>query len=538
MKRNRDNSGGKNAADHGKKKGLIKKLKYLLLYIGSQRTVVILLLVAQFVLIGFMFFGLERYSAKMQIIFQACASITAFYIINKRSKSEFKIGWLVPLVAFPVFTVAIYFILSNQYGTRVMRKAYAQKCEDTKRQLLQDEQTLLSLKAESEEVYRYACYMKDFAGYPIHRNTQATYFRSGEEKFETLKEELKKAKHYIFIEMFIVDQGSVLDELLEILLQKVKEGVEVRFIYDGMGSQHLLPYNYDKKLTEMGIKTKVYIPFVALLSSLQNNRDHRKIIVIDGHTGFTGGDNIADEYVNRIERFGYWKDTAVMLKGEAVWNLTMMFLQMWEVISYNEKPADYELYKPCRHCESDFESDGYVLPYGDSPLDHEDVGELTYLNILHNAKDYCYITTPYLILSEDFLAALCFAAKKGIDVRIIVPGIPDKWYVKAMGVSYYDELIEAGVRIYEYDGFIHAKMFVSDDEKAVVGTINLDYRSLYLHFENGCFMYKTAAVKSVRDDILYMTENKCREVTAEDCKNRPRGKRMVSALLKLLEPML
>ena len=221
-----------------------------------------------------------------------------------------------------------------------------------------------------------------------------------------------------------------------------------------------------------------------------------------------------------------------------MWNLTMMFLQMWEVISYNEKPADYELYRPCRHCEQDFESDGYVLPYGDSPLDHEDVGELTYLNILHNAKDYCYITTPYLILSEDFLAALCFAAKKGIDVRIIVPGIPDKWYVKAMGVSYYDELIEAGVRIYEYDGFIHAKMFVSDDEKAVVGTINLDYRSLYLHFENGCFMYKTAAVKSVRDDILYMTENKCKDVTAEDCKNSPRGKRMVSALLKLLEPLL
>lgn len=521
-----------------KKRKIIRNLKHILMYIATQRTVVILLLAAQFVLICFMFFGLEQYSAKMQIIFQALATVTAVYIINRKYKSEFRIGWLLPLVAFPVFTVAIYFILSNQFGTRVVRKLYAKKCEETKPYLLQDEALLKSLKEEDPDVYRYACYMKDYAGYPIQTNSQATYFRSGEEKFEVLKDELKKAKHYIFIEMFIVDQGSMLDEILEILKAKAAEGVEVRFIYDGMGSQHLLPYNYHKKLTEMGIRTKVYQPFVAMLSSIQNNRDHRKIIVIDGHTGFTGGDNFADEYVNRIVRFGYWKDTSVMIKGDAVWNLTMLFLQMWEVINPMDKPADYEIYRPHLHRVESFASDGYVLAYGDSPLDNEDVGELTYLHILNTAKDYCYITTPYLILNEELSTALCYAAKRGVDVRIITPGIPDKWYVRVLGMSYYDELIAAGVKIYEYDGFIHAKMFVSDDTKAVVGTINLDYRSLYLHFENACFMYKNRAVMDVKSDFVYMFGNKCREITMEDCKKRPWHLRITAYLLKILEPLL
>jgi cardiolipin synthase len=521
-----------------KRSRLARQVKHLIVYVATQRTIVILLLLAQFTLIAFMFFGLERYSAKMQIVFQAMAAITAVYIINKNTKSEFKIGWLVPLVAFPIFTLAVHFILNNQYGTRVVRRLYAEKCEDTKIYLKQDEKLLEQLYDDDKDVYRYACYMKDYGGYPIHSNSQVTYFRSGEEKFEVLKDELRKAKKYIFIEMFIVDQGSLLDEIIEILAEKVKQGVEVRFLYDGMGSQHLLPFNYHKRLSEMGIKTLVFQPFVALLSTLQNNRDHRKIIVIDGHTGFTGGDNFADEYVNRIERFGYWKDTAVMIKGEAVWNLTMMFLQMWEVIDKGSKSADYENYRPYKHRIEKYEPDGYVLPYGDSPLDSEDVGELTYLHVLNTAKDYCYISTPYLVLNEELISTLCYTAKTGVDVRIIVPGIPDKWYVKVLGMSYFDELIEAGVRIYEYNGFNHAKMFVSDDCKAVVGTINLDYRSLYLHFEDACYLYKNSAIADIKSDFLYMFEHSCREVTLYECRTRPKYLRMAAGLLKILEPLL
>lgn len=523
--------------EKGKKRPKIsKRIKQTLVFICTQRTIVILLLAAQIALIGFMFFGLERYSAKMQIIFQALAAITAVYIINKNTKSEFKIGWLVPLVAFPVFTVAIYFFLNNQFSMRVIRNMYAKKCSDTRRYLLPDRETAKRLKERDEEVSRYAEYMANYGGYPVHTNTEVTYFPSGEQKFEVLKQELMKATSFIFIEMFIVDQGELLDEIVDILKQKADRGVDVRFIYDGMGSQHLLPFNFNKKLTEMGIKTAIYQPFVPMLSSIQNNRDHRKIVVIDGNTAFTGGDNFADEYINRITRFGYWKDTAVMLKGDAVWNLTMMFLQMWEVINPTQKIADYELYRPTANFVQN--SEGYVLPYGDSPLDDEDVGKITYMNILYTARDYCYISTPYLILSEEMVTALCYASKRGVDVRIIVPGIPDKWYVKEMGISYFEQLIDSNVRIYEYDGFNHAKMFVSDDIKAVVGTINLDYRSLYLHFENGCFMYNVDAVADVKKDFLNMFENQCREVTKEDCLARPLKKRFLSALLKLLEPLL
>ncbi len=514
-----------------------KGLFYVVGYILTQRFVVILLLLAQIILIFYMFAALRQYAGKLAIIFQALAAVTAVYILNKRSKAEFKIGWLVPLVAFPLFTVAIYFYLNNQYAARHTRKLYAQKTADTSGFLRQDKRVLAELKARDEQTYRYACYMKDFAGYPAQRNSIVRYFGSGETKHPVMLEELKKAKHYIFIEMFIIDRGSMWDEIHEILAQKAAEGVDVRLIYDGMGSQNILPFNYHKRLTEQGIKTRVFQPFLPLLSSVQNNRDHRKIVVIDGHTGFTGGDNFADEYVNRITRFGYWKDTSVMIKGDAVWNLTMMFLQMWEVIG-REGRSEYRDYLPHHYRTEKYVSDGFVIAYGDSPLDDEDVGEISYINILNTAVDYCYISTPYLILNEELISALTFAAKRGVDVRVMVPGIPDKPYIKIMGESFFGELMRKGVKIYEFNGFNHAKMFVSDDRRAIVGTINLDYRSLYLHFENGCFMYDMPAVLDIKADFEKMFAEDCREVTPEDLTNRPRIRRFMAAMLKILEPML
>ncbi len=512
------------------------------MYVATQRTIVILALIAQIMLIAYLFIALQRYSTKMVLIFQLVAAVTAIYVLNTRTKAEFKLGWMVPMVIFPIFTVGIYFYLSNQYGARVVRNRFALKCGETRHFLTQDKEIFDKLKTESAEVARYVTYMNEYAGFPVWNDTDVTYFPAGEKKFDVLKAELEKARHYIFIEMFIVDQGTMWDELLEILKRKAAEGLDIRFIYDGMGSQNLLPFNYHKRLTELGIKTRVFQPFLPMLSSIQNNRDHRKIIVIDGHTGFTGGDNIADEYVNRRVRFGYWKDTSVMLRGKAVWNLTMMFLQMWEVTDPKGKAGSYELYLPDKHIvdmeKPESEYGGYVLPYGDSPLDGEDVGVTSYMHILSTAKKYCYISTPYLILNEELISGLCYAAKSGIDIRVIVPGIPDKWYVKVMGESFFATLKKAGVRIYEYNGFNHAKMFVSDDEKAIVGTINLDYRSLYLHFENGCYMYKVSAVEDIRKDFEYMFENSCKELSLDDCMNRPFGRKFASALLKILEPML
>ena len=289
-------------------------------------------------------------------------------------------------------------------------------------------------------------------------------------------------------------------------------------------------------LQSRGIRCEVFNPLLPIASVLLNNRDHRKITVIDGYIGFTGGVNLADEYINRIERFGYWKDTGVMLQGEAVWSLTVMFLQMWSVLA-NESP-DYGKYRPHEWHEQPFEGDGFVQPYGDTPLDHETVGESVYLNIINRAKKYVYIFTPYLITDNEMTTALCLAAKSGVDVRIVTPGIPDKKLVFLLTRSYYDKLIASGVRVFEYKpGFLHAKSFVCDDSIATVGTINLDYRSLYLHFECGVWMYQTDAVMQIKEDALDILEQ-CREVTEEDCRNKSGWTRLWQSILRLFAPLL
>ena len=311
--------------------------------------------------------------------------------------------------------------------------------------------------------------------------------------FPVLVKELEQAEHYIYIEYFIINDGVMWRTILDILEQKVAQGVDVRLIYDGFGCLTTLPYKYDKFLREKGIQCKVFNPFRPVLNIIQNNRDHRKICVIDGKTGFTGGINLADEYINQKERFGHWKDTAVMLKGDAVWSMTMMFLHMWNVVNGIQTPIDYAAHSPHAYHPEEFEGSGFVQPFTDTPLDGETLGENVYLNIINRAKRYVYICTPYLIIDNEMMTALCLAAKSGVDVRIMTPGVPDKKMVFLLTQSYYAQLIEAGVKIYEYQpGFLHAKSFVCDDEIAVVGTINLDYRSLYLHFEDGVWIYKNA----------------------------------------------
>lgn len=267
-----------------------------------------------------------------------------------------------------------------------------------------------------------------------------------------------------------------------------------------------------------------------------NNRDHRKITVIDGHTGFTGGINLADEYINEIVRFGHWKDSAIMIKGDAVWNLTVMFLQIWNF--YSEKKEKYERYYPYFYHEDEFEGDGYVQPYGDSPLDEEIVGENVYLNIINKAKNYVYITTPYFIVDNELVTALTLAAKSGIDVRIITPHIEDKWYAHIVTRAYYTQLIESGVKVFEYTpGFIHSKTFVSDDEIGIVGTINMDYRSLYLHFECGVWLYKTKSVDQIKEDFLNTLE-KCQRITLKDCEKVKIPTRILRAIIRVFAPLM
>ena len=314
------------------------------------------------------------------------------------------------------------------------------------------------------------------------------------------------------MEYFIIREGIMWDRILDILKAKAEDGVKVRLIYDDLGCFSQIPRNFDAELREYGIECVPFNPFRPVLTSVHNNRDHRKIAVIDGKVAFTGGINLADEYINAYEKHGHWKDASVMLKGKAAWSFTLMFLEMWELCT--GKREDWAQYFPGNKL---YAQEGFVQPYGDSPMDNENVGEQVYLSIINGARNYLYINTPYLIVDDGMVSALCHAAKSGVDVRIVTPHKWDKWAVHMTTRSYYRELVRAGVRIYEYTkGFIHSKTFVSDDEIATVGTVNLDYRSLYLHFECGAVMYGGRAVGQIKEDFLKTLEI-CQHITEQDC---------------------
>ena len=324
--------------------------------------------------------------------------------------------------------------------------------------------------------------------------------------------------------------------VLEILEEKAQAGVDVRLIFDDWGCITTLPYHFYKELQKKGIQCAAFNPFRPVMNIILNNRDHRKICVVDGYIGFTGGINLADEYINRKKRFGYWKDTAIRLKGEGVWNLTVMFLQMWSVVTRTE--VSFANYQPHCYHPQPFEGEGFVQPYCDTPLDNEVVGENVYMNMINRASRYVYICTPYLIIDNEMMTSLCLAAKSGVNVRIITPGIPDKKIVFLLTQSYYEQLIEAGVEIYEYQpGFVHAKSFVCDDELAVIGTINMDYRSLYLHFENGVWIYGNHVVYDMKADYLEMLKD-CKKIDLEFCRKRSALARAFQSILRLMAPLI
>lgn len=465
------------------------------------------------------------------------AFLIIFYILNNNQNSGFKLTWIILILVAPVLGVLFYLFTRLQVGTRFVRTEIDRALEHQEPYLRQNPDVFAELEETSKKTARLSQYLHDSGKYPTYNNSQVKYFPSGEAKYEELLIQLEKAEKFIFMEYFIVDRGKMWDSILEVLERKAKEGVEVRFMYDGTNSLSLLPPYYSNTLEEKGIHCKVFSPMMPFLSTHQNNRDHRKIVVIDGHTAFTGGINLADEYINEVERFGHWKDVAVMVKGVAVRSFTLMFLQMWDLgkkvytnlgdYLLEEYPADPAL-----------SSEGFVAPYGDSPYDDENVGERVYTDILYNAKDYVHIMTPYLILDEEMVEALTYAVKCGIEVIIIMPHIPDKEYAYMLARTYYKRLILAGVQIYEYTpGFVHAKVFTSDDEKAVVGTINLDFRSLYLHFEDAVYMYRHPEIAAVEADFQE-TLKSCQKMTIEDCNKYPFVKKLAGAVLRIVAPLM
>ncbi len=460
--------------------------------------------------------------------------IMIVYLFNCDFESDVKLTWLMVIMLLPVFGAIFLLYTRMDIGHRAIKDRLQQLIGETKEGILQSEETMQKLQTENPESAALAHYINRTGCYPIYENTEVTYFPLGEDKFQELLVQLEQAKHFIFLEYFIIAEGIMWGKILEILAKKAAEGVEVRVLYDGTCEFSTLPHDYPKRLKKLGIQCKMFAPLTPFVSTHYNYRDHRKILVIDGQTAFNGGINLADEYINHVEKHGHWKDTAVMVKGEAVASFTLMFLQMWNL---DEKVPEFEKYIRVP-IEKKQDAKGYVLPIGDYPLDQDKVGERVYMDILNQSRKYVHIMTPYLILDGEMQAALQFAAERGIDVRVILPGVPDKRIPYALAKTHYAALLKSGVKIYEYTpGFVHAKVFVSDDRKAVVGTINLDYRSLYHHFECATYMCHTKCISDIEEDFQ-KTLTKCREVTMETALKRGWGMRLAGCVAKVLAPLL
>ena len=503
----------------------------------SRVVIVVALLLLQVGVLFATIWYLAQYYVYVYVAFTLFSLCVVVRIINKNMNPGYKLAWSVAIMLFPIFGGLLYLLFGGSRSSRDFKMSMETEYLHTIPYYRLQPQLQATIAAEDADVAQQCYYLENTCGFPLYRNTETEYLSPGEEMYRRLMEELEKAEHYIFMEYFIIAEGKMWDSVRELLIRKAKAGVDVRLVYDDAGSISTLPYQYYKQLEKYGIKSAAFQPFTPKMTFRLNNRDHRKITVIDGHTGFCGGANLADEYINEKERFGHWKDAAVMLKGEAVWSLTLMFLYVWH-IAHSGTTEDYSEFRPQVHVGGDFGGAGYVQPYADSPRHEETIGAMVYMNIINRASDYVYIETPYLILDNELQTALCLAAKSGIDVRIITPGIPDKKYVFTVTRSYYPQLLEAGVRIFEYTpGFIHSKVFVSDDKVATVGTVNLDYRSLYLHFECGVWMYKTPAVDAAKADFL-QTQDLSKEITLEDCRKVRWYTRLVRSVLRALAPLL
>lgn len=488
----------------------------------------------QVVWILFLFMKLNDYSAWISLLSGIIALIVVLRLYGERTNAAFKMPWIMLILAFPVMGVCLYLLVGHSKVTKGMQKRFEKIDAELADKLRQDPKVMEELEKKDPAAANQARYIRDFGKYPVYRNTDVVYYCEAVDGLNAQKEELRKAEKFIFMEYHAIEDAEAFGGLKEILAEKAKQGVEVRLFYDDIGSIGFINPDFIRRMEAEGIQCRVFNPLIPVLNMFMNNRDHRKITVIDGKVGFTGGYNLADEYFNLTHPYGQWKDTGIKLTGDAVRSLTVMFLEMWNAIKKTD--ADYEKYLPVISYQA--KENGFVAPYADSPLDDEQTGENVYMNIIKSARKYVYFTTPYLLITDEMNRELGLAAKRGVDVRIITPGIPDKKIVFQMTRSYYAGLVRNGVRIYEYTpGFLHAKQCVCDDETATVGTINLDYRSLYLHFENGAFLYDCEAVQGVKADFD-RTFPVCREVTQNYKSGRPAALRIWQCILRLFAPLL
>lgn len=501
----------------------LKRINYRIL-------MTVIIIIAQIVWGLVFFLRILDYAEWISTILFIFSILVVLFLNMKEENASYKIGWIILIMAFPLFGGLFYLLFGNKRPSKFMRLALSREHKKVLPYLKQDVKPVKSLNYNDKRAMGMSDYLYKISDYPLYANTESEYYSLGEEMFESMLKEMEKAKDYIFFEYFIIEEERMWGRMLDLLIRKVQEGVDVRMIYDDVGSLFLLPSDFPTKMENVGIKCLAFNRFRPILSAVMNHRNHRKILVIDGFTGFTGGINIADEYINEKERFGHWKDTGIMLKGKGVWSFVVMFTEMWN--AFREDRINIESLKQEENMMDKLSSDGFVQSFSDSPLDNEPLGENIYIEILAQATDYVYIFTPYLIIDNELQTALQLAAKRGVDVRIVTPGIPDKKLVFRITRSNYLPLLKAGVRIYEYTpGFMHAKSFVSDNKLALVGTINMDYRSLYLHFECGTILYNSKTIMDIKKDSIE-TISLSNEIRIEDT-NKGFFTRILDAIIRL-----
>lgn len=502
----------------------------------SRSMLTILLLLVQIGILISIYLRMNHYLEYFMTAFTLLSVALIIYIINCDNRPEFKLAWMLPVCMLPIFGVLFYIMVKINPGSYGLKKNIKRRRLEAEPYLRQDREIFKDIQDESEQLAGLAHYFEHTACAPVFTNTDVEYYPDGLPYFEAVKQELRKAQHFIFIEYFIIEEGIMWNTILGILKEKVKAGVEVRVLYDGTCSVAALPYGYYKKLEKQGILCKEYAPIRPMLSTYQNFRDHRKLLIVDGKTGFTGGINLADEYINKRKLYGYWKDTGVKLFGDAVRSMTVFFLQMW--YAETNQDGEYAKYLGEKNFRQPLQTDGFVVPYTDDPVNSEDVAEDVYRNILNCARRYVYIMTPYLILDHEMLSAICFASKRGIDVRIVLPHIPDKKIPFYIAKTYYQTLSQAGVKLYEFlPGFVHAKVFLSDDKEAIVGSINLDYRSLYHHFETAVFIYKNPVIDTIKQDFNETFE-KSLFINNDELKRIPIIQRIIGRLFRIFSALL
>lgn len=463
---------------------------------------------------------------------QILSLLIVIWLARKDDNPSYKLGWTILIMLFPLLGGLFYLVWGNTPLNRTVLRRFNNALFRIDELDRWSHEPAERLAGEQEKYVRHAQYITELCHMPLFEHTSAAYFPLGEDMFVSLLEELEKAEKFIFLEFFIIQEGKMWDPILEILKRKAACGVDVRLIYDDAGCLLLLNRDYPKMLRSYGIRTLVFNRLTPMLNRFLNYRNHRKIVIIDGNVGYMGGINLADEYINAYEKHGHWKDTAVKITGDAVFAYTCLFLQMWQFIC--GEGADHAKFMPTVRAQTD----GFVLPFSDSPLDDFNIGEISYMQVLNAARDHVYITTPYLILDNEMITALSTAARSGVDVRIITPGVADKWYVHLVTQSYYKTLINAGVHIYEYTpGFMHAKMVTADGEIAIIGTINMDFRSFYLHFECGTVFYNASVASAIETDFL-KTLKLCHEISLDTLEDISGGKLFLQSILRIFAPLM